>query len=127
MVAKPIPVDVFTPLPEAWCLCAPGEQLLRSAQPEHALVVRSRDELPPDWQLAIEQLLQLISELRERYGDRVSIRLVDPRSLQGLVSALRHRIRHYPTFIIAGREKVIGLDSAHLEQALRTAGVPRGA
>jgi len=123
---KPVAVDVYVLLPEAWGLCAPCEQLLEGVQGGPVLQARSRDDLPADWQLTYDRLAQLLRDFRERYGDRILIRLVDPRSPQGLVNGLRYGIRQYPTFVIGGRESVAGLDPQRLDQALRAAGVPSG-
>ncbi len=123
---KPVAVDVYVLLPEAWGLCAPCQQVLESAQGGPVLQAHSRDDLPADWQLTYDRLAQLLRDFRERYGDRIVFRLVDPRSPQGLVNSLRHGIRHYPTFVIGGRESVAGLDRVRLDQALRAAGVPSG-
>ncbi len=118
---RPIAVDVYALLPEAWGLCAPCGQVLEEAQGGPALRVDSRDDLPAEWQASYEQLAQVIRGLRKCYGERVLFRLVDARSPAGLAGAIRYGIRRYPTFVIAGREKVAGLDRERLEQALVTA------
>ena len=122
-VMKPVAVDVYVLLPEAWGLCAPCERLLESAQGGPVLQAHSRDDLPADWQSTYDRLAQMLRDFRERYGDRIQIRLVDPRSPQGLVNGLRHGIRQYPTFVIGGRESVAGFNPERLEQALRAATV----
>jgi hypothetical protein len=123
---KPVQIEVFTPVPEAWGLCAPCAQVLDGTQGSK-LQARSLDELPPDWQADLEQLSRLVLDLRADYGSRISVSFVDPRSLPGLVGALRHRIRRYPTFVVGGREKVTGLDRQLLDQALRLAGAAQEA
>jgi hypothetical protein len=120
---KPIQVDVFALFPEAWGLCTPCGQLLSHMSEGAAPVARRLDDLPPDWQEAADQLSRLVLDLQACYGRRVSIRLIDPRSLPGLISAIRHRVWRYPTFVVAGREKVMGLDRPRLEAALRAAGL----
>lgn len=117
---EPIHLEVFALLPEAWSLCLPGGLCAaEGAVP----VVRSLDDLPPDWQAAADQLAQLVLDLQASYGRRLSIRLVDPRSLPGLVSAVRHGVWRYPAFVVAGREKVTGLDRPRLAAALQAAGL----
>jgi hypothetical protein len=38
------------------------------------------------------------------------VKVSDATSLQGLWSALRHGLHHYPAIVVGGREKVIGMD-----------------
>ena len=62
-------------------------------------------------------------DLSARYGDRVLIRIWDPRSMQGLWKSIRYGVRRYPTFIVAGR-KIGGWDRTQLEQTLAKALAP---
>ncbi len=117
----PVHVDVIAPVPEGWGLCRSCEVMLAEARLGEAPAARGLDELPPEWQADFYRLSALIFELADRYRDRVLIRVYDPRSLQGLVKAVRHGVRRYPSFIIAGRTKIAGWDEAGLERALRAA------
>lgn len=120
----PIRVEVIAPVPEGWGLCQACELMMARADLDQAPPARGLDDLPPEWQADFRRLSDLIFDLAGRYGDRIEIRVYDPRSLQGMAKALRHRVRRYPTFVIAGREKVIGWDGAALAQALGRAGAP---
>ncbi len=95
--------------------------LLAQADLGQAPPERGLDELPPEWQADFHRLSALIFDLADRYRDRVLVRVYDPRSLQGLVKALRHGARRYPTFIVAGRTKVVGWDEQGLERAVQAA------
>ncbi len=117
----PVYIDVIAPVPEGWGLCQSCEMLLAQADLGQAPPERGLDELPPEWRADFHRLSALIFDLADRYRDRVLIRVYDPRSLQGLVKALRHGARRYPTFIVAGRTKVVGWDEAALERAVQVA------
>lgn len=123
----PIRLDVVAPVPEGWGLCQSCEVLLASARLDQAPPERGLDELPPEWRADFQRLSALIFDLADRYGARITIRVYDPRSLPGLLKAVRHRVRRYPTFVIAGRDRVVGWDDAALEQALARAGAGVGA
>lgn len=119
----PIRVDVIAPVPEGWGLCQACELMLARADLDQAPPERGLDELPPEWQADFQRLSALIFGLADRYGGRLAIRVYDPRSLQGMAKALRHWVRRYPTFVIAGRTKVTGWDVAALEREIAACSV----
>ena len=107
----PVQIDVIAPVPEGWGLCQTCELILASAQLDQAPPERGLDDLPPEWRADFQRLSNLIFDLAGRYGDRILIRVYDPRSLQGLVKAVRHGARRYPTFVVAGRAEDHGLEA----------------
>lgn len=118
----PVSVEVIAILPEGWGLCNSCELLMARANLDVAPPDRGLEEYPPEWQADFQRLAARIFDLADRYGDRVVIRIYDPRSWQGLLKALRYRVRRYPTFVVDGRARVVGWDEASLEQALAAAG-----
>jgi hypothetical protein len=80
-----VSVDVIAILPEGWGLCNSCELLMARANLDQAPPDRGLDEYPAEWQADFQRLSALIYELADRYGDRVLIRIFDPRSWQGLV------------------------------------------
>jgi hypothetical protein len=122
----PVSVDVIAILPEGWGLCNSCELLMARANLDQAPPDRGLDEYPPEWQADFQRLSALIYDLSERYGDRIRIRIFDPHSWQGLIKALRHGVRRYPTFVVDGRTKIVGWDESTLEGALATAGATPG-
>ena len=119
---RPIQVDVITLVPEGWGICTTCEMLMARAELDKAPRERALDEFPPEWQDDLRHLSALILDLAARYGDSVVIRIWDPRSLQGMWKSVRYGVRRYPTFVVAGHEKVTGQDVARLEQVLQAAG-----
>ena len=117
----PVSVDVIAILPEGWGLCNSCELLMARADLGQAPPDRGLDEYPPEWRTDFQRLSALIYELADRYGDAVRIRIFDPRSWQGLIKALRHGVRRYPTFVVDGRAKIVGWDEGCLARALEGA------
>jgi hypothetical protein len=74
--------------------------------------------LPPDLQTDYQALADWVADARRRYGERLQVRVVDVASVQGVIAAIRHRVRRFPAFIVDGRERIIGFDRARLEAAL---------
>lgn len=115
----PVQIDVITPLPEGWGLCVTCEAFMAQASLDQVPHERSLESFPPDWREEYIRLSDLIMAIAQKYGDRILIRLYDPRSLQGLAKSIRYGIRKYPTFLVEGREKIIGLEVAALERAIQ--------
>ncbi len=120
---RPVQIDVFSPLPEGWGICMSCEMLMAQAEMDKPPHERSLDEFPAEWQEDFRRLSTLIFDLAARYGDRILIRIWDPRSLQGLLKSIRYGVRRYPTFIVEGRKKIAGWDIAAIEQALLATGI----
>lgn len=57
-------------------------------------------EFMDEWQ----RLSDWILALAERYAGQLVIKITDAQSPQGLWKALRHGVRQYPTFIVAGEK-----------------------
>jgi hypothetical protein len=56
------------------------------------------------------RLMGLLDRLREEFGSRVVVYLIEPLSFQWILRVLRYRPRTYPAFIIGGREVIDGAD-----------------
>jgi hypothetical protein len=114
----PVTLDVIAPLPEGWGLCQSCELLMARAGLGQAPPERGLEDLPPEWRADFERLSVLIFDLENRYVGRLVIRIYDPRSLRGLVMAVRHRAHRYPTFVVAGQTRISGWDVTALDKAL---------
>ncbi|MDO9130102.1 MAG: hypothetical protein Q7U34_09575 [Anaerolineales bacterium] len=120
---QPVQVEVISPLPQGWGICLTCEAMMARANMDKAPYERGLDEYPPDWQEDFQRLSALILDLAARYGDRILIRIWDPRSLQWMFKSIRYGVRRYPTFIVEGRKKIAGWDIAAIEQALLATGI----
>ena len=118
-----IQVDVISPLPEGWGICLSCEMLMARANLDKAPYERGLDEYPPEWQEDFQHLSDTILSLSAQYADSIMIRIYDPRSLQGLIKAMRHGVHRYPTFIVDGKKKVSGWDLDRLTEILHAKGV----
>jgi hypothetical protein len=114
-------LEVIAPLPESWGICLSCEMLMARANLDEPPYARGLEEYPPDWRADFQRLSELVLDLSARYGDDLLIRLYDPRSLSGLIRALRYRVHRYPTFVLDGRKVTSGWEEERLEQALQAA------
>lgn len=122
-IMQPVQVEVISPLPEGWGICLTCEAMMARANLGKAPYERGLEEYPAEWREDFQRLSALILNLAARYGDRILIRIWDPRSLQGMFKSIRYGVRRYPTFVVKGHEKVTGLDATLLEQVLRSQGL----
>ncbi len=68
------------------------------------------DDLAEDWHALSEWVLGLA----QRYGSRVTVRLVDVASMEGFFKSLFRRFHRYPAFVVDGR-KYVGSDFSRVD------------
>jgi hypothetical protein len=78
---------------------------------------RASGLLPRDLLEEYASLSDWVYEVAERYGDRISITIVDAASLEGVAKALRYRVRRFPAFILNGR-RLDSFDRGRLDHVL---------
>jgi len=70
------------------------------SQVKHADLDAYPQEFVEEWQ----RLSDWILTLAEQHAGQLVIKIIDAQSLSGLWKALRHGVRKYPTFIVAGEK-----------------------
>ncbi len=118
---KPVRLEVIAPTFQGLGICISCELILAEAGVGENPRERALDEYPQEWQEEYRRLTDWVYDLAGRYGDRILIRVIDPQSPEGLLKSLRYRVRRYPTFVVAGRKKVVGWEREQLETALALA------
>jgi hypothetical protein len=78
----------------------------------------ARDALPEDLRRDFEELSAWVHRLIECYGDRVSIRVIDAASIEGVWKSLRYGLRRYPAVVIDGTDTHAGGDLKSLEHVI---------
>jgi hypothetical protein len=68
------------------------------------------DDLAEEW----HALAAWILGLAERYGSRVTVRLVDVASMEGFFKSLVRGFHRYPAFVVDGR-KYVGIDWSRVD------------
>ncbi len=77
-----------------------------------------KSSLPADLQAEYAAISDWAQRAFDRYGDRLTVKVVDAASIEGLYKAVRHRARRFPSFIIDGQERIIGFDRERLDSLL---------
>lgn len=70
--------------------------------------------LPADLAQDFHRLAEWARTLPGRFGDRVTLRLVDVASIEGFFKSLRYRLSRYPAFVVGGR-RYVGSDFARVD------------
>lgn len=73
--------------------------------------------LPEDLAAEFHSLSQWAGGLAQRYGSRVSVRLVDAASIEGFFKSLFRRVNRYPAFLVEGR-KYVGSDFSRVDHLI---------
>ena len=121
-------VEVLAPV-----LLASGLALLREGSPmDLAGLGRSihRAEVsryPPHMREEYRRLWTLLHDVSERFGDSVIIHVLAPSSFRWFGVSLRHRVWHYPAFIVGGRHRIIGWDAGALTERIERSLAERSA
>ena len=73
--------------------------------------------LPADLAAEFHSLSVWAQGLPQRYGSRVTVRLVDAASIEGFFKSLFRRLHRYPAFVVAGRNYV-GSDFSRVDRLI---------
>jgi hypothetical protein len=74
--------------------------------------------LPDDLQAEYAAISHWVGRAADRYGNRLTVKVIDAASIEGLFKAIRYRTRRFPAFIVDGKEPIVGFDEARLDAAL---------
>jgi hypothetical protein len=114
----PVRLEVIAPTFEGLGVCTACELVFSEAGVSEHPAERALDEYPQEWQDDYRRLTDWVYDLADRYGDRILIKVIDAQSPEGLLKSLRYWVRHYPTWVVNGRERIVGWDRQALEGAL---------
>ena len=73
--------------------------------------------LPADLAAEFHSLSEWAQGLPERYGSRVTVRLVDAASIEGFFKSLFRRFSRYPAFVVNGT-KYVGSDFSRVDRLI---------
>jgi len=114
-----VSVQVIAPVLTDFFHCVHCEQLFDQADIGRQVHQEELDQYPDDVKQEVARLAGWLFDLVDRYGDQIHIRVIDPQSPEGLFKSLRYWVRKYPTFIVDGREKIVGWNRTALDAALQ--------
>jgi hypothetical protein len=100
-------------------MCSSCELVLSEIGVGERPAQQALEEYPQEWQDEVRRLSDWVYDLAERYGEGILIKVIDPQSFEGLAKSLRYRVRQYPTWIVNGKNRVVGWDHQALEAALQ--------
>jgi hypothetical protein len=76
------------------------------------------DEYPEDVKDDYNFLSSWLSELTQKYREKIRIELINVSSFRGFYKSIRHWTQTYPTFIVNKKAKYSGSDKSQLDLIL---------
>jgi hypothetical protein len=116
---RPVRVDVIAYAPTAFFHCRHCELTFQQMGIGARMrQIEAAESLPPDLQIEYLDLSEWIHQLRDRHGDRVTVRVIDAASLPGVWTSLRHGVRSYPAVRVGGRGQWVKRDYRSLDPVI---------
>jgi hypothetical protein len=114
-----VQVEILTYAPTEFYHCQHCEVVWDSVGFGERIRAEQRDAgLPADLQAEYTAIADWVTEAHALYGDLLRVKVVDVASVEGFFKAIRHRARRFPTFVLDGRDRIIGFDRQRLDAAL---------
>jgi hypothetical protein len=108
---KPVKVQVITYAPTVFYHCQHCELTFHEmGLGERMRREEAREALPEDLRRDYQLVSDWLHGLVHRFGRRVSIKLVDAASIEGVWKSFRYRARRYPAVIVDGIDRYVGTD-----------------
>jgi hypothetical protein len=111
-------LEIVTQVLTTYDHCSHCESIFDAAGVNAKFHKRDLDDYPADLREEYSRLSDWIRELAGLYKERIQIALIDAQSPKGIMKALRHSIRQYPTFVMDGKKIYTGWDKGRLQQEL---------
>ncbi|UCE00008.1 MAG: hypothetical protein JSV42_04620 [Chloroflexota bacterium] len=116
---RPIKLEIFSLIPISYHQCKHCETFYDQSGIGPQVHQRIMQEYPNEVLEDHLRLSELVVELANRYKNRLEIEVIDPQSGLGFYKSLRYWVREYPTFLLAGEDKITGWDSEKLDDAIQ--------
>ena len=118
---KPMIVEVIAYAPTQFYHCMHCEVLFQEAEVEgvkkfHADTLET--SMPPEMMEDYRKLSDWVLNSVERYGGRVTFKVIDAASMEGLLRSVRYGVRKNPAVIVNGKEKQTGADFSKAESLI---------
>jgi len=115
---KPLTVEIIAYAPTQYFHCQHCELVWDQAQIDgvkkfHADALET--SMPPEMMQEYQSLSDWIRNTVKRYSGRVTFRVVDAASVEGVWKTLRYGVRKYPAFVIEGKDKLTGTNFAQVK------------
>ena len=78
------------------------------------------NEYPHDLKEDYNALTNWLSELSQKYREKIRIEIVNASSFRGFYKSIRHWTQTYPTFIVNKKAKYSGTDRTQLDLILQS-------
>jgi len=119
---KPLTVEIIAYAPTQYFHCQHCEVFWKATDTGgvkkfHADALET--SIPSEMMQEYRSLSDWVLAAVERFGGRVTFKIVDAMSLEGVLKSLRYRVRRFPALVIAGKGTPIGTDFQKAEGLIR--------
>jgi len=111
-------VEVITPMVGDLRQCTTCQALMGQTGVGQSVHDELLAEYPQWLRQDSQRLLDWLLDLTDRFGEALSIKVIDSQSFSGFCKSLRHWARTYPAFIVCGRRRLVGWDRDELDRIL---------
>ncbi len=116
---KPLLVEIIAFAPTQFFHCQHCEIIWQQAGASERFHQETLESsIPQELQKEYADLSAWVLETVETYGGRVVFKVIDAASFEGLLKSARYGTRHYPAFVVNGKQKYIGTDFARAKQLI---------
>ncbi len=115
---KSLLVEIITYAPTQYFHCQHCELVWNKAEMDSVQKFHAdaqETSIPPELMQEYRALSDWIIRTVKHHNGRVTFRIVDAASLEGVWKSLRYGVHRYPAFVIAGKEKMTGNNFTQVE------------
>jgi hypothetical protein len=115
---KPLQVEIIAYAPTQYFHCQHCELVWDQARVEGVKKFHAEAQetsIPPEMMQEYQALSDWVLRTAKRHNGRVTFRVVDAASLEGVWKTLRYGVRKYPAIVIEGKGNPIGEDFHKVE------------
>ncbi len=117
--AEPVLVEILAYAPTQFFHCQHCELIWQQVGAGAAFHQEQLDaSIPDELKKEYSTLSTWVRETVNLYNGRVMFKIIDAASAEGLWKSVRYGTRRYPAFIIAGKEKYVGMDLNHVRRRI---------
>lgn len=104
-----VKLEIIGVFPTFYTICKGGQLAIPACG--LSLINEIFKEYPDEVKETYKETCALALNLNNYFGRSIEIKAIDPSTPQGIWKSLKYRVKQYPTFVINGKRKIVGIPS----------------